>query len=48
MLVGYWNNNFTHVPISLSAGKRKKIDPQGALWQSVLETTGQGDLGARE
>jgi 6-phosphofructokinase 1 len=48
MLVGYWNNNFTHVPISLSAGKRKKIDPQGALWQSVLATTGQGDLGARE
>jgi len=24
-----------------SAGKRKKIDPQGRLWQSVLEATGQ-------
>ncbi len=41
MLVGYWNNNFTHVPISLAVGKRRLIEPEGALWQGVLEATGQ-------
>ncbi len=43
MLVGFWNDNFTHVPISLATGKRKRIDPQGRLWRSVVEATGQGD-----
>ena len=41
MLVGFWNHQFTHVPISLAASKRKKIDPEGALWSSVLASTGQ-------
>jgi hypothetical protein len=26
------------------AGKRKKIEPQGMLWRSALEATGQGSL----
>jgi 6-phosphofructokinase 1 len=46
MLVGYWNTHFTHVPIYLAVAERKMIDPQESLWQSVLETTGQGTLGA--
>lgn len=44
MLIGYWNNHFVHIPMSASAGKRKKIDPDGELWLSVLEATGQGSL----
>lgn len=41
MLIGFWNQHFTHVPIPLTVGRRKQIDPQGPLWQSVLEATGQ-------
>lgn len=43
-LVGYWNNHFVHVPMIASAGKRKHVDPNGKLWLSVLEATGQGSL----
>ena len=41
MLVGYWNNQFTHVPIPLAVSERKRIDPDGTLWSSVLASTGQ-------
>jgi 6-phosphofructokinase 1 len=41
MVVSFWNHHFTHVPISLAASARKKIDPEGALWSSVLASTGQ-------
>jgi 6-phosphofructokinase 1 len=41
MIIGYWNNQFTHVPISLAISQRKKIDPNGWLWNSVLASTGQ-------
>ncbi|HUW20180.1 MAG TPA: ATP-dependent 6-phosphofructokinase [Sedimentisphaerales bacterium] len=41
MVIGYWNQYFTHVPISLTVLKRKKVDPNGDLWQTVLATTGQ-------
>ncbi len=41
MLVGFWNHQFTHVPISLAAGQRKMIDPEGTLWSTVLASTGQ-------
>jgi 6-phosphofructokinase 1 len=44
MVVGFWNHQFTHVPISLAVSSRKKIDPDGSLWSSVLASTGQGDL----
>jgi len=46
MLVGHWNNEFVHLPMRLSAGKRKKIDPLGRLWRNVLAATGQGSLTA--
>jgi 6-phosphofructokinase 1 len=39
MVVGFWNHQFTHVPISLAASQRKKIDPKGMLWNSVLAPT---------
>jgi len=41
MVVGFWNHQFTHVPIELAVSERKKIDPKGALWSSVLASTGQ-------
>jgi 6-phosphofructokinase 1 len=41
MVVGFWNHQFTHVPIGLAASARKRIDPDGALWSSVLAATGQ-------
>jgi 6-phosphofructokinase 1 len=41
VIISYWNNHYVHVPMSASAGRRKKLDPKGRLWQSVLETTGQ-------
>jgi 6-phosphofructokinase 1 len=41
MVVSFWNHSFTHVPISLAVSQRKKIDPQGMLWSSVLASTGQ-------
>jgi 6-phosphofructokinase 1 len=41
MVVGFWNHQFTHVPIGLAASARKRIDPEGALWNSVLASTGQ-------
>ncbi len=44
MLVSHWNNFFVHVPMSLSAGKRKRVTACGKLWRTVLEATGQGSL----
>jgi 6-phosphofructokinase 1 len=41
MVVGFWKGEFTHVPISLACSTRKKIDPEGWLWSSVLASTGQ-------
>jgi 6-phosphofructokinase 1 len=41
MVVSFWNHRFTHVPISLAVSERKKIDPEGALWSSVITSTGQ-------
>jgi 6-phosphofructokinase 1 len=44
LLIGHWNNHFVHQPMEASAGQRKQIDPQGKLWLSVIEATGQGSL----
>jgi 6-phosphofructokinase 1 len=41
MVVGYWKNRFTHVPIPLAVSSRKKIDLNSFLWQSLLAATGQ-------
>lgn len=44
MLLGYWNGNYTHVPIAMAAGRRKQLDPRGRVWQRVLESTGQPSM----
>jgi 6-phosphofructokinase 1 len=40
-VVGFWNNQFTVMPIQMVVAKRKKIDVEGELWWNVLEATGQ-------
>lgn len=44
MLISHWNNYFVHVPLAMSAGKRKQVTPTGKLWRTVLEATGQGPM----
>jgi 6-phosphofructokinase 1 len=41
MVVGRWHGRFVHIPIELAISKRNQVDPQGDLWMSVLEATGQ-------
>ncbi len=41
MLVGNWKNEFTHVPIRMAVSSRKKINPNGRFWSTVLSCTGQ-------
>jgi 6-phosphofructokinase 1 len=40
-VMGFWNNQFTLLPIPMAVAKRKKIDVEGELWWNVLEATGQ-------
>lgn len=40
-VIGYWNNQYTLMPIPMVVAKRKKIDVEGELWWNVLEATGQ-------
>lgn len=41
MIVGQWHGRYVHVPMDLAIAERKQVDPQGELWASVLESTGQ-------
>jgi 6-phosphofructokinase 1 len=41
MVVSFWRNDFTHVPVPMAVSQRNKIDPDGRLWSSVLASTGQ-------
>ena len=36
-----WRRRFVHVPMGLITGHRNQVDPDGDLWMSVLEATGQ-------
>jgi 6-phosphofructokinase 1 len=46
MVVGRWHGRFVHIPIPVATGSRNEVDPNGDLWMSVLEATGQpGRLG---
>ena len=36
-----WRRRFVHVPMRLITGHRNRVDPDGDLWMSVLEATGQ-------
>lgn len=41
VVVAYWNQHFTHVPIKLAVSGRRQVDPRGDVWQAVLGATGQ-------
>ena len=41
VLVGRWHGRFVHVPMALAIRGRKQVDPDGGLWMSVIEATGQ-------
>jgi 6-phosphofructokinase 1 len=41
LVIGFLHDRFIHVPIELLAGHKKRLDPAGPWWRSVLATTGQ-------
>ena len=41
MVVGRWHGRFVHVPIPVGDQPPQQVDPDGDLWMSVLESTGQ-------
>ncbi len=41
MVVGQWHGAFVHLPLELVTQGRRRVNPEGELWQSVLEHTGQ-------
>lgn len=41
MLVGRWHGSFVHIPLQMVTQGRRRVDPHGDLWQSVLAKTGQ-------
>jgi len=41
MAVGRSHGRFTHIPLARLVGARKCVDPEGDMWRSVLESTGQ-------
>ena len=41
VMIGLWNGRYGHVPIPLASATRRRLDPAGAVWQRVLEATGQ-------
>jgi 6-phosphofructokinase 1 len=44
LIIGHWNNHFVHIPMHITVGKRKHVNPEGKLWTTVIESTGQGPL----
>ncbi len=41
LIIGDWYSVFVHVPIPAAVASRKKINPEGELWQAVMAATGQ-------
>lgn len=41
VVIGVWNRSFTHVPIPVVVGERKKLNPEGSIWQAVCASTHQ-------
>ncbi len=41
IVVGRWSYHYVHLPASLVTRQRRKVDPHGDLWQSVIACTGQ-------
>ncbi len=41
LVVGLWHGSFVHVPAATAVSERKRIDPDGTEWLSVIQDTGQ-------
>jgi 6-phosphofructokinase 1 len=41
MLIGRWHGRFVHVPMALAIRQSRRVDTDGDLWMSVIESTGQ-------
>lgn len=41
ILVSLYNNTFVHIPINMAIRTRNTVNPEGALWRDVLESTRQ-------
>ena len=41
VMIGYWNQHFTQVPLPLVTSGRKQLTPESDVWQQVLNATGQ-------
>lgn len=41
MVVARWHQRYVHLPMKLVTRGRKKVDPNGDFWRSVVEATGQ-------
>ena len=41
VVIGHWNNFFTHVPIALATQQRRMVDLDGDLWKGVISATQQ-------
>ena len=41
MVIGFWNDEFINVPISMVTSVQRRVDPEGELWTVVQGATGQ-------
>ena len=41
MVVGRWHGHYVNLPMEVVTVRRRKVNPQGNLWVTVLEATGQ-------
>lgn len=44
LVIGTVHHTFTHLPLALVTSRRKQVSPDGSLWLSVTEATGQPAL----
>jgi 6-phosphofructokinase 1 len=41
MVVGRWHGHYVNLPMNVVTVRRRKVNPQGNLWVTVVEATGQ-------
>jgi 6-phosphofructokinase 1 len=41
LMVGFRHGAIVHVPLAMTIGQKRRVDPEGELWTNVLASTGQ-------